>query len=215
MAEPSLVQRCSRNYVLILRTGVRRARIGMDDSHSHMSRGTLRTLASHGALAEYSSDGYIVDGNSSNSMIRAALCRRDLIQRSDMEHSLVPSSDEIDTDEICEIEDNLDTPSSRLDGQCCEFEQCSPCRSFEASPLVLENDLDENCVIGDNLDILSPDGQFREFEQCGLYRSSETSPPVQLVRASHNLHTSILIFAWSRILLKAFIRIIKTLGETI
>ena len=78
LAEPFPVQRCTRNYALILRTGVRRARIGTDDSHSHMSRGTLRTLASHGALADYSSDGYVVDGNSSNSVIRAALRRRDL-----------------------------------------------------------------------------------------------------------------------------------------
>ena len=51
----------------------------MDDSHSHMSRGTLRALASRGALVDYSSDGFVVDGNSSNSVIRAALRRRDEI----------------------------------------------------------------------------------------------------------------------------------------
>ena len=55
-------------------------------------------------------------------MIRAALRRRDLNQRSDMERSLVPSSDETGTDEICEIDDILDTPSPRLDGLSCEFE---------------------------------------------------------------------------------------------
>ena len=60
---PNSVQRCTRNYALIPRTGVRRVRIGADDPYSHMSRGTLRTLASHGALADYSSDGYVVDGN--------------------------------------------------------------------------------------------------------------------------------------------------------
>ena len=43
-----------------------------------MSRRTLRVLASRGALADYSLDGYVVDGNSSNSVIRAALRRRDL-----------------------------------------------------------------------------------------------------------------------------------------
>ena len=77
LAEPFPVRRCTRNYALILRTGARRVRTGVDDPYSHMSRGTLRALASRGALADYSSDGYVVDGNSSNSVIRAALRRRD------------------------------------------------------------------------------------------------------------------------------------------
>ena len=77
LADPFPVRRCTRNYALILRTGVRRVRTGVDDSYSHMSRGTLRALASRGALADYSLDGYVVDGNSSNSVIRAALRRRD------------------------------------------------------------------------------------------------------------------------------------------
>ena len=54
-------------------------RTGADDPYLHMSRGTLRALASRGALVDYSSDGYVVDGNSSNSVIRAALRRRDEI----------------------------------------------------------------------------------------------------------------------------------------
>ena len=43
-----------------------------------MPRSTLRSLAANGQLASYSLNGYIVNGNSSNLAIRAALRRRDL-----------------------------------------------------------------------------------------------------------------------------------------
>ena len=51
---------------------------GRRDVYSHMSRSTLRSLASNGQHAGYSFNGYVVNGNSSSMAIRAALRRRDM-----------------------------------------------------------------------------------------------------------------------------------------